>query len=204
MAEDNSAGVGAVILAAGSSSRMGRPKQTLHYRGESLLRRAALAALDAGCRPVVVVTGAHAELSRRELEGLDVREVLNTLWETGMASSVRAGVEALVRADADTSAAVLMLCDQPHVTADVISRLVEAHRATRKPVVASAYGEGFGVPALFGRALFAELARLEGAAGAKQVIKRHAAEAHFLSFPRGEVDVDTPDDFSRLAAEGVE
>ena len=76
MLQNNSAskvGVGAVILAAGSSSRMGSPKQTLQYRGESLLRRAALAALGAGCHPVIVVTGAYAELSRREVEGLDVQ-----------------------------------------------------------------------------------------------------------------------------------
>jgi molybdenum cofactor cytidylyltransferase len=181
---------------------MGRPKQALQYRGESLLRRAALAALGAGCRPVVVVTGAHAELSRRELAGLDVREVLNPLWETGMASSVRAGVEALDGADAE--AAVLLLCDQPHVTAEVISDLVAAHRATGAAVVASVYGGSFGVPALFGKSLFVELARLEGAAGAKQVIKRYAAQAHFLTFPGGEVDVDTPDDFSRLTAQGIE
>jgi CTP:molybdopterin cytidylyltransferase MocA len=202
--ESNSAGVGAVILAAGSSSRMGGPKQTLRYRGESLLRRAALAALGAGCRPVIVVTGAHSELSRRELEGLDVREVLNTRWETGMASSVRAGVEGLVSADADAAAAVLMLCDQPHVTAEVITGLVAAHRATGRPVVASTYGGSFGVPALFSSAVFAELVRLEGAAGAKQVIKRHASESHFLPFRGGEVDVDTPDDFSRLIAQDVE
>jgi molybdenum cofactor cytidylyltransferase len=201
--ESNSEGVGAVILAAGSSSRMGSPKQTLRYRGESLLRRAALAALGAGCRPVIVVTGAHSDLSRRELEGLDVREVLNHRWETGMASSIRAGVEGLVSADADAEAAVLMLCDQPHVTAGVISGLVAAHRATGRPVIASTYGGSSGVPALFGRTLFAELARLEGAAGAKQFIKRHASEAHFIPFDEGEVDVDTPDDFSRLTAEEV-
>ncbi|HWT02558.1 MAG TPA: nucleotidyltransferase family protein [Pyrinomonadaceae bacterium] len=197
-------GVGAVVLAAGSSSRMGSPKQTLQFRGESLLRRAALAALNAGCRPVIVVTGAHSELSRRELDGLDVREVLNPLWETGMASSIRAGVEGLVSADADTAAAVLLLCDQPHVTPDVISSLITAHRATGSAVIASQYGGSSGVPALFGRALFAELARLEGTAGAKQVIKRHASEAHFLPFPSGEVDVDTPDDFSRLIAQDAE
>jgi molybdenum cofactor cytidylyltransferase len=202
--ESNSAGVGAVILAAGSSSRMGSPKQTLQYRGESLLRRAALAALGAGCRPVIVVTGAHSELSSRELDGLDVREVSNTHWETGMASSVRAGVEGLVDADPDAAAAVLLLCDQPHVTADVISGLVAAHRATGRPVVASTYGGSFGVPALFGGALFTELTRLEGRSGAKEVIKRHASEAHFLPFPCGEVDVDTPDDFSRLIAKDVE
>ncbi len=180
---------------------MGRPKQTLRYRGESLLRRAALAALGAGCRPVVVVTGANAELSRRELGGLDVREVLNPLWDTGMASSIRAGVEELVSADAAPAAAVLLVCDQPHVTAGVISRLIDVHRANGSPIVASAYGRSYGVPALFGRTHFAELARLEGAAGAKQVIKRYAAEAHFLPFPGGEVDVDTPDDFSRLIAQ---
>jgi molybdenum cofactor cytidylyltransferase len=198
MVESKPVSVGAVILAAGSSSRMGRPKQTLQFRGESLLRRAALSALRAGCRPVIVVMGAHAELSRRELEALDVCEVLNPLWETGMASSVRAGVEGLVSADADVDAAVLMLCDQPHVTADVIYGLVAAHRATGNPVVASTYGGSFGVPALFDRALFDELARLEGADGAKQVIKKYTSEAHFLPFRGGEMDVDTPDDFSRL------
>jgi CTP:molybdopterin cytidylyltransferase MocA/ribosomal protein S18 acetylase RimI-like enzyme len=182
---------------------MGSPKQTLQYRGESLLRRAALAALGAGCYPVIVVTGAYAEVSRREFEGLAVLEVLNPLWETGMASSVRAGVEGLIRAEGDATAAVLLLCDQPHVTSDVISGLVAAHRATGSPVVASTYGGSFGVPALFSRALFAELARLEGEAGAKQVIKRHASETHFLPFPCGEVDVDTPDDFSRLIEAGA-
>jgi molybdenum cofactor cytidylyltransferase len=202
--ESNSAGVGAVILAAGSSSRMGSPKQTLQYRGESLLRRAARAALGAGCGPVIVVTGAHSELSRRELDGLDVREALNTSWETGMASSIRAGVEGLVCVNPNAAAAVLLLCDQPHVTAEVISGLVSAHRSTGRPVIASTYGGSFGVPALFGRDLFAELARLEGAAGAKQVIRRYASEAHFLPLQGGELDVDTPDDFSRLTAEDVE
>jgi molybdenum cofactor cytidylyltransferase len=183
---------------------MGSPKQTLQFRGESLLTRAVLAALGAGCRPVVVVTGAHSELSRREFEGLDVQEVLNTSWETGMASSVRAGIEGLVDEDANVSIAVLLLCDQPHVTAGAISALVEAHRDTGKAIVASRYGGSFGVPALFSRTLFAELTRLEGKSGAKEVIRRYASEAHFLPFPCGEVDVDTPDDFSRLIAKDIE
>lgn len=190
--------IGAVILAAGSSSRMGSPKQILRFRGHSLLRLAALAALGAGCRPVIVVTGAHAELSRRELDGLAVRDVLNPRWETGMASSIRRGVEGLLEEDANAAAAVLMLCDQPHATADVISRLVTAYRVTGRPVIASTYCGSFGVPALFSRAVFAELTRLEGRSGAKEVIQRHASEAHFLPFQGGEVDLDTPDDVSRL------
>jgi molybdenum cofactor cytidylyltransferase len=198
LAENNSTGIAAVILAAGSSSRMGSPKQALQFRGTSLLRRTALAALDARFDPVIVVTGAFAELSRRELDGLNVREVLNPLWETGMASSIRTGIEELLRVDPEAEAAVLMLCDQPYVTTDVVLGLVAAHRAMGRPVVASTYAGSFGVPALFSRTLFAELAQLEGKSGAKEIIKRHASEAHFLAFQNGDVDVDTPDDFSRL------
>jgi molybdenum cofactor cytidylyltransferase len=183
---------------------MGSSKQTLQFRGESLLRRVVLAALSAGCRPVVVVTGAHAELSGRELNGLDVQEVFNAGWETGMASSVRAGIQGLVSMDTDVAAAVLLLCDQPHVTSDLISSLLAAHRATGSSVIASAYGESFGVPALFSRTLFRELMQLEGMSGAKEIIKRHVREAHFLPFKEGEVDVDTPEDFSRLIGEDVQ
>ena len=190
--------VGAVILAAGSSSRMGSPKQTLVFEGESLLRRAARAALGAGCNPVIIVLGAHAELCRRELVGLDVREAFNADWETGMASSIRVGIEGLVGVKPDLAAVALLLCDQPHVTSDTVSAIVAAHRATGRPVVASTYGGSFGVPALFSKTLFSELTALEGMSGAKEVIKRHASEAHFLPLPEGEVDVDTPADFSRL------
>lgn len=199
----NAISVGAVILAAGSSSRMGRPKQTLQFQGMSLLRRAAIAALDATCRPVVVVTGAHADLSRRELDQLEVREAFNPDWQTGMGSSVRTGIEALTSIDPNVAAAVLLLCDQPHVTSDVVSRLIAAHHTTGRPVTASAYGESFGVPALFSRTLFTDLTQLAGSSGAKEIIKRHASEAHFLPFPEGEVDVDTPDDFSCLITSKV-
>jgi molybdenum cofactor cytidylyltransferase len=148
--------------------------------------------------------GAYAELSRRELNGLDVQEVFNDSWETGMASSIRAGVEGLIDEDADVASAVFILCDQPHVTPEVISGLVTAYCATGSLIVASTYGGSFGVPALFSRTFFTELMRLEGASGAKEIIKRHVSEAHFLPFQEGEVDVDTPDDFSRLIAKDVE
>ena len=193
--------IGAVVLAAGSASRMGRPKQTLQFRGQSLLRRAALAALEGGCSPVIVVTGAHAELSRRELDGFQVRLVFNPHWETGMASSIRVGLRGVLAANPTATGAVFLLCDQPHVTADIISRLTEAHRLTESQIVACSYGGGFGVPALFAAVFFPALARLEDSAGAKHLIDQHAADAYFLPFPAGEVDLDTPDDVSRLIAE---
>jgi molybdenum cofactor cytidylyltransferase len=192
------AGVGAVILAAGASTRMGVPKQLLQFGGETMLRRAASVALKAGCRPVVVVTGANAASSRKALRGLDVREAENQQWESGISSSVRVGIEALVTESPRTVAVVLMLCDQPFVTREIIARLVAAHRETGRSIVASRYGGSYGVPALFDKAHFAELTTLEGDAGAKQVIQKHLQKVHVLPFPEGEIDVDTPDDLARL------
>ena len=192
------ADIGAVILAAGPSTRMDTPKQILHFRGETLVRRAASAAIEAGCWPVVVVTGAHAVVTREALLGLDVQEAENKEWESGMSSSLRVGIEALVKTVPRISAIVLMLCDQPFVTREIIAGLVSAHCETNRAIVASAYGGSYGVPALFSRKYFAELTALKGALGAKQVIQKHIAEIQLLNFPQGEIDIDTPDDFARL------
>lgn len=198
MSENEGESIGAVILAAGASSRMGTSKQLLEYGGQTLVRRAALAAQEAGCNPVVVVTGAHAEELEKELRGLNLQEANNPEWESGMGSSIRAGIQAVVMANDKVTALVLMLCDQPFVTADVLSGLITAHRETGREIVASSYGLTIGVPALFGKAFFMELVRLESGAGAKQVIQRHLAQAHLLPFPQGEIDIDTPADFVRL------
>ena len=192
--------VGAVILAAGSSSRLGTPKQLLQYGGRSLVRNAALAAIEASCAPVVVVTGACAELTTREVEGLAAQVAWNARWETGMASSISAGIASLMETDATVGAVVLLVCDQPLVTHEVIAALVAAHHETGCTVVASSYAGSVGVPALFGRELFDELSHLDGTAGAKAVIARHASDAHFIPFPNGEMDIDTPEDYARLRA----
>jgi molybdenum cofactor cytidylyltransferase len=196
---DESVRIAAVVLAAGASARLGEPKQALRFRGRPLLERAARAALDAGCRPVVVVTGAHAVRARDALQGLDVLEVENAQWSAGMGSSVRAGVAAVLGAAPEAAAVVLTVCDQPFMTASVLADLIAAHRETGAPVVASSYGGTVGVPALFARTLFDELAGLDAGAGAKAVISSHSAEARFVPFPMGEADVDTPADLARLA-----
>ena len=147
---------------------------------------------------MVVVTGAHAAPSREALRGLDLREAENQQWESGISSSVRVGIEAVVAANPRTAAVVLMLCDQPFVTREVIAGLVAAHLETDRSIVASRYGGSYGVPALFGSDYFAELTALKGATGAKQVIRKHLRKVHLLPFPGGEIDVDTPDDFARL------
>ena len=190
--------IGAVILAAGASSRMGMPKQLLEYGGQTLVRRAALAARKAGCTPIVVVTGAHAKELENELRELRLRETNNAAWESGMGSSIRAGVQAVLETNDKISALILMVCDQPFVTSDVLSGLIRAHHKTGREIVASSYGAIIGVPALFGQAFFGELLRLNSATGARQVIQKHLAQVHAVSFPQGAVDLDTPADFARL------
>ena len=192
------AGIGAVVLAAGPSTRMGTPKQLLQFCGQTLVRRAASVAVEAGCRPVVVVTGAHAMATREALSGLDVQEAKNEQWPSGISSSIRVGIEAVVRANPQTAAIILMLCDQPFVTQELIASIVAAHRETARSIIASSYGGSYGVPALFSKKYFAQLTALEGAVGAKQLIQRHIADVQLVDFPKAEIDIDTPDDLSRL------
>ena len=190
--------IGMVILAAGASVRMGRPKQVLPYRGQTLIRWAVGTALASVCHPVVVVIGAHAELMKKELECLPVSIAENSEWNCGISSSIRLGVQTLAASGREVDAAVIMLCDQPFVTVGVVNALVETRRMTGKMIVASAYGEARGVPALFSKELFGEITALKGNEGAKQVIAKHADDVATVCFPEGAVDIDTPQEYETL------
>lgn len=192
--------IGVAILAAGASVRMGRPKQLLLYRGKTLIRRAAEAALASVCHPVVVVIGAHAGPLKEELEGLPVLTVENRRWGMGMGTSIRSGLGALVAADPELEGAVIMLCDQPFVDAGVVNRLADARRETGKYIVASEYCGARGVPVFFSRELFAELAGLDAAEGARRVIGNHPRDIATVSFPGAAVDIDTPYEYALLKA----
>ena len=191
---------GVVILAAGASTRMGSaatPKQLLVYKGQTLIRRAAETALASVCRPVVVVLGANAVGVGAELD-LPVIVCRNREWETGMASSLHAGLEAVLAADADVDAVVVLLCDQPFVTAELIDTLIERRRETGKTIVATEYSDARGVPALFARELFAELRGLSGHEGARQIIRKHADDTVGVPFAGAAIDIDTRDDYLAL------
>ena len=189
-----------IILAGGASMRMGRPKQLLTYGRSTLLRYAAEVAVASLCRPILIVLGAYASQLQREIDDLPIRSVINERWADGIGSSIQAGVETLTTYDrADrTEALVLMLCDQPYVTAAVIDDLVTAYHLNDKGIIASEYDGTLGVPALFGRGYFAELAALRGAAGAKQMIAAHSSDVMPIPFPKGIADIDTPEDYRQL------
>jgi molybdenum cofactor cytidylyltransferase len=192
--------VGVVVLAAGGSSRLGRPKQLVLHEGKTLVRRAAEAALAAECGPVVVVLGAHHEAVAAELLGLPVHVVEHAEWAAGPGGSLVAGVHALTRRHEASSvdAVLVMLCDQLRVDAAHLKALVETWRRTGAAVVASTYDGTRGVPALFSRAVFPELEALRPEQGARGVIAREPSRVAEVPLNGGDEDVDTVADLARL------
>lgn len=190
--------VAGLVLAAGSSSRMGRNKLLLELGSETVIRRAVRAAVDGGLDPVVVVLGHEAERVRAELSGLPCRPVLNPDHARGVGTSLQAGV-----AEAPTSAAalVVILADMPFVTASMIGAVVGRYRATGAPVVVSRYGETEAPPTLFDRSLFAELLSITGERCARQVARRHQHEAAVVAWPAEALrDLDVAGDYQHVRA----
>ncbi len=179
--------VAAVILAAGESARLGRPKQLLAYRGRSLLRHVVECADAGGCSPLIVVLGARDQEILHEIESTPALPVINRDWKAGMHSSIRAGIE---RLPPDARAALLLTCDQPRITPEIVRSLCERFDGRAGRMVACAYAKTVGIPALFERSLFAELCALEGPGGARSVLQAHPNELLRVPWPDGAVDVD--------------
>jgi molybdenum cofactor cytidylyltransferase len=190
--------IGAVILAAGASTRMGTPKQLLYFKGHSLLRHTVEVAIAQECEPIVVVLGAYAEKIRNEVIKLPVVIVENQDWHLGMGASIRVGINAVNNLSKNLEAVILLLCDQPFVCDRVINQLVEAYLATRKPIIASEYAHTLGVPALFSHELFSELINIDVEKGAKQIIQKYSHLVFPIPFAAGAIDVDTPEDYEQL------
>ena len=191
--------IAAVILAAGESRRLRQPKQLIQLAGESLLRRTARLAVEAGCAPVFVVLGYEAEQMCPELNGLSVETITNCDWEEGMGSSLRCGVAAAQRVGAD--GVLVLVCDQPRLTAEHLRALLGRHCEGQASITASHYEGHVGVPAVFAASLFPELLQIEGDRGARQVIERHEQAVQAVDWPEGAVDVDLPEQLRDITAE---
>jgi molybdenum cofactor cytidylyltransferase len=187
----------ALVLAAGTSSRLGRLKQLLPYGETTLLGHAIATARAAGVRRVGVVVGAHAaDVAAEAMRARADLVAENADWAVGMGSSLRVGTRALTEHALPPDALLVLLCDQPLVTASDLRRLL-AHG--HDVVVASVYDGATGVPALFPRRMFGALAALEGAAGAKALLR--GSDVARVECPAAAVDIDTEADWSRLAAQ---
>jgi molybdenum cofactor cytidylyltransferase len=189
---------GIILLAAGGSTRFGKPKQLLNYKGKSLLQYVAGQATHANADPVIVVLGAGAIALRQEADQPDLHIVENTGWKEGMSSSIRCGINTLFEIDPGCDAVILMVCDQPFVTASLLNELVARQKETGKLIVTSSYGTAIGPPALFHKRIFPELLKLTGDAGARSVVQQHTGEMATVLFPQGAIDIDTAADYESL------
>ena len=198
MLPERSGPVTGILLAAGTSSRMGRNKMLVELKGESVLRGAVRRALAGGLSPLLVVLGHEAEKARPELDGLPCQIVINPNYEQGINSSLKAGISAV---PAGTQAAVVMLADMPFVTPEMITGLIDRYRESEAPLVISDYEGVNAPPMLYDKSLFEELLAMTGEGCGRQVVRRHREEAEVLAWsPSALADMDVPEDYERMKA----
>ncbi len=191
-----------IIAAAGASRRLGHPKQLVRLDGETLIERSVRVAHQAGVKRVLVILGALAQRIRPVLQPPSPSFIIleNTQWQQGLSSSIRLGMDHL-RACPDCDGALLMTCDQPHITAAHLHALLstfDAHQ--RQCLVASGYGAIVGIPAVFPRALFPALSVLTGDEGARSLLRSTTGPAPVVvPCEAASLDIDTPDDEAQLA-----
>jgi molybdenum cofactor cytidylyltransferase len=192
---------GIVILAAGNSSRLGRPKQLLSFKETTLLQHIIREAAAVHEVAVIVVTGANHEVIEKEIDSSKVKISFNPDWELGMSSSISAGLKRLTEAHPEIEKCIFTVCDQPFVSRSVFENLIAESFKTQKGIAASSYAETLGTPVLFDKRYFDELLNLKGQEGAKKIITKFLADTASVSFDKGNIDIDTEEDYTKFLSE---
>lgn len=193
----NKGKIGIIILAAGSSSRLGQAKQLLKFKEKTLLEISLHAAKASMADKIVLVLGANLHQIQQEINLAPYEVVINNHWDSGMASSMQTGLRHLLQQQ-EFDAVVLMLSDQPFIEPNIINLLIIKYLNSKKGIIASTYQDTFGVPALFDQKYFNELLDLKSKEGAKKIIYKHLDDIEKVDFPKGVVDIDTPEDYAKL------
>lgn len=183
-----------MILAAGASKRLGRPKQQLFFENQTLLDRIIHTATSLQSGPVVVVHGDDIILP----QDIAIVPVLNSQWQEGMATSIHAGINALEAKFPLIETVIITVCDQPFITVELFREMIALQQQTGKPIIASVYGETIGTPVLFHKSVFKELLILSGDKGARQLLKKDTDRVGLVNFPLGMIDIDTEEDYEGL------
>jgi molybdenum cofactor cytidylyltransferase len=194
-------GSAGVILAAGASRRMGEPKQLLPVHGRPLLEAALAAACESRLDEVVVVLGAHADEIRRTVRLGRARVVLNPAYADGMSTSLRAGIASL---GSHVGRAVVILGDQPDISAEVVDLLLDTQAVSGLPAAALSFNGLLHPPVVLAREMWGDIESLEGDVGCRALVRAHPelVAAVAADMPGGHpVDIDTREDFERLAAD---
>jgi len=186
-----------ILLAAGESSRLGTPKQLLMYKGKNLMQHTIDMTETLGMDTVIVL-GAFSDQILYYVDTYGAKVVQNMDWHEGLASSVRCGLEHVLMMNTDTEAVILVLCDQPLLTVDILHQVIDTYHVSSLPIVHCNYGEASGPPTLFHKSLFPYLMELKGHEGAKKVVNTFPEKVALVDFPDGKWDIDTPADYQHL------
>ena len=196
--------IAGIVLAAGESSRYGKAKQLLDWRGEPFVRAVTRTAKAAGLFPVVVVSGAHADEIESAVMDLGAEVANNSHWQSGQGSSIHTGLIQLQKAERAgrrVGGAIFLLADQPQVTHSILRALIEKHAEGLYPVVAPMVMDRRANPVLFDRSTFKDLATLEGDMGGRAIFHKHHVEYLPWHDDRLLLDVDTPEMYQRLLSD---
>jgi molybdenum cofactor cytidylyltransferase len=189
---------GIIILAAGSSSRLGHPKQLLTYKKTTLLKNTINEIASIANTVIIVVTGSNRELIENELDSSQIKISHNPDWEFGMSSSISKGLTDLLAIYPDCESCIFTVCDQPYVTQSIFENLITEYQKTGKGIIASSYSETLGTPVLFDKKYFNELIALKGQEGAKKIINKFLDDTVSIPFEKGDIDIDTQEDYDKL------
>lgn len=189
---------GAIILAAGSATRMGALKQLLPYGGGTLLTHSIDQVRQAGFERIIVVIGAESERVRSAIAGASVEIVVNENWAAGMGSSITAGLEWFRTEGSLLPVLGIVLVDQPWISSEHLRAMREQLQSSDVAAIAAEYANGLGAPALFREQMYPLLAALPPGAGAKHLLRDSGLAVSGFPLPEAATDIDTPSDFASL------
>lgn len=190
--------IGVIILAAGSSSRLGYPKQLVEFKGISLLQRSIDVAESLEFDTKILVLGAKEDEINKKIDPRNFKVVVNENWEEGMGTSIRKGISKALKRKKELEHILILLSDQPLVTKDKIEEIIRFQLNNNKQATFSEYAGDVGVPAIFSRKIFSELKKLKGDQGAKKFIFNENFQFGTVKFESGNFDVDTAADVELL------
>lgn len=186
-----------VVVAAGNSSRLGSPKQLLSYKGTNLLTNLILEIKKVDFVQTTIVLGAYAEQILSEIPTHEVNIVQNLNWEQGLGTSISTGIASL-NITPDLLGCILMVCDQPYISDQLLINLINTQLSSKKGIVASRYNGIVGTPVLFSQKYFSNLLNLPPDQGAKKLLSQFQDDMAYVNFEEGIYDIDTPEDYRLL------
>ena len=187
-----------LLLAAGSSSRIGKPKMLLSFNGKTLLQHTIDEVNKLKHSKLLVVTGCYHSLLKEILVQQQIDFIENQHWEEGMGSSIQKGITYILQHYHNVNSVIILVCDQPYISAALLDELIATKKQTNKGIIASEYHDTTGTPVLFDKKYFEQLALLNGQYGAKKLLQQFKDDVTRVVFSLGEVDIDTKEDYENL------